>query len=75
MYACLDFAALSIDAAVSGSKGVTPLAGGEGDSVPQKNVYRRKEGNLLAKEFLLVDGYYRVKIGYEREKMMLVDNE
>ena len=42
---------------VSGSKGVTPLAGDEGDSAPQKNVYRRKEGNLLAKEFLLVDGY------------------
>lgn len=57
MYACLDFAAPSIDVAVSGSKGVAPLAGGEGDSAPQKNVYRRKEGNLLAKEFLLVDGY------------------
>ena len=36
MYACLDFAAPSIGAAVSGSKGVTPLAGGSGDSVPRR---------------------------------------
>ena len=48
---------LQYHTAVSGSKRVTSLAGGEGDSVPQKNVYRRKEGILLAKEFLLVDGY------------------
>ncbi len=50
---------------VSGFKGVTPLAGGRGTKSPE-----RKEGSLLAKEFLLVDGYNIIHAWSELREMM-----
>lgn len=49
----LILAAPSIGAAVSGSKGVTPLAGGSGDSVPR----RERRGICWQRNFCLWMGY------------------